>query len=355
MRSPSALSMAAVGICLLAIAYFYGNYLVATQLYEKTALIYEYPYTVSNEAREMRTRLLDMRSFITMVLTFGSKDPDELRQRLQRRYERQEKSIAIIAERSSGPDANAKQLHAAFDALEAAQEKALAYVPGLSEQEVAAYVQEKLYPRYDAVKDRLGVIIAAANSHIKALERESAVTARVSIVGTGLLCLLIIGLVAYADRLARSNNRELAYRDSLCEIITANIDVAYLLYNTQLKRMEFRSANCARVLGLKQNGSDNGLRLLEDILPPQELYHVEEILANRTSAEPTELVFTLLDPATVAPRRMTLRIYPYLEKQKITRFIFAISLTEGVVRAAMCGDPASAGSQPDRNSSSSRA
>lgn len=349
------MSLAAVGICLLTVIYFFVNYLVTTQLYAKTAIIYEHPYTVSNEAREMRTRLLDMRSFITMVLTFGSKDTYELRRRLQRRYERQEKSIAIIAERSVGPAINAKQLQSAYQALKAAHEDALAHVPGLTEQEVAAYVREKLYPKYDAVNDRLGVIIAAANGHIKALEREAVVTTRVSIVGTGLLCLLIIGLVAHADRLARAKNRELAYRESLCDIITANIDEAFLIYNTQLKRMEFISANCGRLLGSELDCSGNGLRILEDILPPQEMCTVEEVLNRQTCAEPTEQAFTLVDPATGAPRIMTLRIYPHAEKQKITRFIFAISLSPGAARHDASGDPAPAGSQSAQERASSPA
>lgn len=293
---------------------------------------YEHPYAVSNEAREMRTRLLDMRSFITMVLTFGSKDAYALRQRLQRRYHRQEKAIAVIAERHMGTAINAEHLQTAYQALKAAHEDALIAVPGLSEQEVAAYVREKLYPRYDAVNDRLGVLIAAANGHIKALERESAVTSRVSILGTGLLCALIIALVAHADRLARSKNRELAYRESLCDIITVNIDEAFLIYNTQLQRMEFIRANCGRVLGTGDTISGNGLRILEDILPPPEMRKVKELLKRATCAEPTEQPFTLIDPVSGAARVMTLRIYPHAEKQKITRFIFAISLSPGDAR-----------------------
>lgn len=48
--------------------------------------IYEHPYSVSNEARATRSRLLDMRFFIMSMFSQDDLDMDDLQQTLQERY-----------------------------------------------------------------------------------------------------------------------------------------------------------------------------------------------------------------------------------------------------------------------------
>ena len=67
---------------LLSIFSIYSTYQVKTI----TLMIYDHPYTVSNEARAMYTRLLDMRSFLLGLIAEPTHEVEKIQQMLDERY-----------------------------------------------------------------------------------------------------------------------------------------------------------------------------------------------------------------------------------------------------------------------------
>ena len=65
--------------------------------------IYEHPYTVSNSAREMRSRLLDMKQFISIFLTDSFHSIEDTEALLEARYALQQESLDKITEKYLGP------------------------------------------------------------------------------------------------------------------------------------------------------------------------------------------------------------------------------------------------------------
>ena len=83
-------------ICILAVSISIFS-IFSTYLLRKTAaMIYEHPYTVSNEARAMRSRLLDMKSFLPNLVADPTTDINEVRQTREGRYSMQYAAIEII-------------------------------------------------------------------------------------------------------------------------------------------------------------------------------------------------------------------------------------------------------------------
>ena len=93
--------------------------------------MYEHPYT----ARGMRSRLLDMKRFVSIFLTTSFKTEDSARELFEERYEMQYEAIETIRERYLGSETAVESLQSAMDDLVEIQEKALQYVGGHHGQE----------------------------------------------------------------------------------------------------------------------------------------------------------------------------------------------------------------------------
>ena len=104
-RKNSKLMLAGItGICALAVLLTIAGILSVRRMQNTATMIYEHPYTVSNEARAMRSRLLDMKGFIATLLADTREDPEQLASKLEERYEMQEESIGIITQKYLGPE-----------------------------------------------------------------------------------------------------------------------------------------------------------------------------------------------------------------------------------------------------------
>lgn len=87
--------------------------------------MYEHPYTVTNTARGMRSRLLDMKRFVGIFLTTGFENENDARALLEERYEMQNEAIRTIREHYLGPEEDVDALQNAMNGLIAVQEKTL--------------------------------------------------------------------------------------------------------------------------------------------------------------------------------------------------------------------------------------
>ena len=73
-------------VCVLAIGLSGFSIFSTYQLRETASLIYDHPYTVSNEARAMRSRLLDMKGFLLNIIGEPSWDVEAVAKTLNQRY-----------------------------------------------------------------------------------------------------------------------------------------------------------------------------------------------------------------------------------------------------------------------------
>lgn len=147
-------------LCILALCITIVSILSIQRMQKTAAMIYDHPYTVSNEARAMRSRLLDMKGFISTMLIDSRREPEVLTQKLNERYLLQGESIDIIKRRYLGPAEDTAALDTAMQGLKTAQAEAMNVVADMSDEEIILYVEEKLYPAYDAVNDCLITVIA---------------------------------------------------------------------------------------------------------------------------------------------------------------------------------------------------
>ncbi|WP_462370298.1 hypothetical protein, partial [Oxalobacter formigenes] len=104
--------------------------MTANRMRESALQIYEHPYTTSNTAAIIRSRLLDMKRFVKTFLTTNFVNASKTRKLFAERYALQNDAINILYQRYLGPKKDIDALQSAMDELIVAQDRALALVRG---------------------------------------------------------------------------------------------------------------------------------------------------------------------------------------------------------------------------------
>lgn len=311
-------------VCLLAICLSGFSIFSTYQMSRTASMIYDYPYTVSNESRAMRSRLLDMRSFLLDFISEPNHDTEAIQQLLNERYSMQYDSIKVISDRYVGSDADSSELLAAMQDLEKTQNEALPLVLPMDREETAQYVEKYLYPKYDAVDAALTKIISFADSKVQGLEQKSEDMATNAIISAALLTVFLPAYFLVIFWRERKSTRAIRYREHLFDILSTNVNEVFLIFNQEKNKLEYVSSNIKRVLGIEENA------FLQN----------PDILAEQI-AEENRADFTEFMQATSAPvcKRCDLRMrvpsgeigwvrfqsFPEIIDQKADRYIISIS------------------------------
>lgn len=122
------LSKAAIVICVIAILFAVASIYSANSMRATAQNMYEHPYTVTNTARGMRSRLLDMKRFVGIFLTTSFSNEENARELFKERYQMQNEAIDSIRECYLGDAEDVTALRKAMDDLIMIQEEALQFV-----------------------------------------------------------------------------------------------------------------------------------------------------------------------------------------------------------------------------------
>lgn len=311
-------------VCVLAVTLSAFSIFSTYRLRQTASMIFDHPYTVSNESRAMRSRLLDMKGFLLNIIAEPSWETDAVRQLLNERYALQYDAIGIITSQYLGPAEDTAQLLTAMQDLERTQLEALPLVLPMDRDATVEYVGKNLYPKYDAVNDALSKIIAFADSKIEGLEHRSAETATAAIVSASILTIILPTYFLFAFWRERKNTREIRYRERLFDILSSNVDEVFLIYNQDKNVLEYVSANCQRVLNLKQEAiMDNTDLLARKVIEEDQMTFTD--FTHQTGAPVTKSCDLRMHFAYGEIRWMKLRSYPEIVGDKVTRYIVSLS------------------------------
>ncbi|WP_455620078.1 response regulator [Eisenbergiella sp.] len=311
-----------VCVCAIGLSMFsiYSTY----QLRNTASVIYEHPYTVSNESRAMRSRLLDMKGFLLNLVADPDTDIAGVEQTLKTRYDMQYASIKVIASQYLGPVEDTEQLLAAMQDLENTQNAALPVIVPMSREETEQYVSEHLYPKYDAVGKALDTIISFADSKIQNLEQSATDTSAAAIVSSVVLTFFLPAFFLFVFWQERKNIREIQYRERLFDILSSNVDEVFLIYNQENDALEYVSANCERVLGIKNSVIMEKSDLLMQRVTEEDREAFAEFIRH-TDTMGSKSIDLRMHLTTEQIRWVKIRCYPEIMGGRITRYIVSIS------------------------------
>lgn len=313
-----------IAVCIAAFFLSASSIFTTYQMQKTASIIYEHPYTVSNESRATRSRLLDMRFFIANMFATSDWKEQELQQILNARYKMQYDSIRVISQQYLGPKEDVELLQAAMENLERVQNAALPIVLSLDKQAVIEYIEENLYPRYDAVNEALETVIAFADKKVQNLESEARDTATKAVTASVLLTIFLPSYFLLAFWRERKNLREVRYREQLFNILSANVDVVFIILDLERDSLEYVSSNCERVLEIKENEITKDMGILRSRLAVEDLETFDRFMQQK-GLNGEKSVDLLMQLPSKASHWIRLQFYPHMVHGKAARCILSIS------------------------------
>lgn len=214
-------------ICAVTILFAAVNIAFDYNLQNTAKQMYEHPYTVTNTSRAMRSRLLDMKQFIKLILTYDFTSEDQIMDLLNTRYDTQNKAISELYDRYLGPIEDIDALKNSFDEMVACQGQAVQFADEHTIKETEAYIEKNLHPCYDKVNNCLKTIIEFSDDKIASLTQESQRTSLFSMGITLFMSITLIVLTIYSNRshhknIAMLKKREHDLQDALAMAQQAN-------------------------------------------------------------------------------------------------------------------------------------
>lgn len=202
-------------ICIVVILFMAISVYSANVMQKTANIIYEHPYKVSNSARGIRSRMLDMRRFVNIFLNYDFNGVDNIHELFQERYDLQYEAIGIIYERYLGPTEDVDALMEAMNNLVECQNQAIAFADteSPSGDKIMEYIEQHVYPCYDEVNLCISTIIDFADAKIYSLKETSRRTAWISVLLSMSLSAGIVFLSIYSRKRDQKNIKILTDRE----------------------------------------------------------------------------------------------------------------------------------------------
>ncbi len=200
-------------LCLIVMLSAITDIFMVREMKKTAEDMYEHPYKVTNTARAMRSRALEMKRFVGIVLSYNIKNVDTIHEFFQDRYATQKKALDVIFERYLGPINDVIALRDAMNELIVAQDKLIRFMDGRTEAEILEYLNKNIYYLYDIFDERLADIVEFSDSKIFSLLKNSVTASNYSIIRTLVFSFIVIFLIIYINRMERMNTAALRIRE----------------------------------------------------------------------------------------------------------------------------------------------
>lgn len=208
------LSKIAVITCIIAVLFAMATIFSANSMRTTAQDMHEHPYTVTNTARVMQSRFIDMKRVISVLLTTGFESDEEARALFQERFEEHRQGIETLKKYYLGSEQDIADLESALEALIKAQTQALNFVGTDSDNaKILNFLDQNVYPYYDKADKALEKILSSADTRIHRLGDQSKKTAMVSMVSAFLITAVIVYLTIFSNVVERKHVRDLTMRE----------------------------------------------------------------------------------------------------------------------------------------------
>lgn len=239
-----------LGLCLITVFYILFVCFSMYKIGDSTTQLYEYPYTVSRKAQEMKTALYGMRISLPSLLATPGITIAEIDNLLREQMAMQNKSLEEITLKFRGNEKELAYLKRCMAELREARKNMVNNLLGnLDFQYINAYYAREVLPHFEKVDKLLGNLGDAAEHRGNAILAEMDKLRTFSIIATLLMGISIILLILHTRKLEWDKYKESAYREKLLNLLAANIDEIFFI-SREDKSFEYVSSNSERVIGV---------------------------------------------------------------------------------------------------------
>lgn len=316
-------------ICTLSILFYFISTFLLYKTKEEVSTISQHSYAVSNTAREINARSLDMNFFYRKLLNNEATDKNNLALIVHERILKLKINRNKIKERYLGPEKDIQRLFDTTDAFYEVLSKGIPYSSSHSKEEILSYLDTKVDPAYAEVENALKQITSFTEDNIRKIENQSSFTVNTAMVGSLFLIFVVLTVAFFFYRFQKKAEQAIAYREKLFDILCNNIDDVFVIYHVRDKRIEYVSGNADRILGL----GDNDISTLHSRLSAANQKVLDDFSKQAPFDAPKGCDFSMKDTLTGEDRFMHLHLYPVKENADTIRYVVSLSDRTHEVRA----------------------
>lgn len=316
-------------ICALSVLFSGVSIFLLLEIKEQTSIVYGHPYAVGKEARELLARFTDTNFSYRSFLLADTAPQKNLALILQERFRRQRMVRDKIEERYTGPKEDVEKLSRMLDAFHKALLQGLPYA-SLPPAEIRLYLDTKVEPAYQELKESIDVLVRFTNRKILNIEKESSFTVNIAIMCSLLLVFVVLIVTSFFYRLQKRSEQIIAYREKLFDLLCTNVDDVFFIYHVRDKRVEYISGNADRILGLK---GERDIAALYARLSDENQKVLDGFAGQAPFDAPMGCDFSMKNAVTGEERFMHLHLYPVKESEDAVRYVIAVSERTRAVKA----------------------
>ncbi|MDE5878832.1 MAG: hybrid sensor histidine kinase/response regulator, partial [Desulfovibrio sp.] len=232
------------------VAYMAFTALSLHRLGAITDLLYQYPFIVSGEATQLRTRLGELSRSLPLFVGRPGVGQDEVNSFLREQARVGDEAIARIRDKFRGNESQLTALVNALEELRRVRRDFIADNVGKDDtEEVEREYARIVLPRFRTVDTILREITAGAEARALDLVEEMNRIRNAAVVVTFAVGIMILLLIMYTHRLESARTAEAAYQERLFRLLGANIDEVFLIADGA-GALDYVSVNSGRILGI---------------------------------------------------------------------------------------------------------
>ena len=232
------------------VAYMAFTALSLHRLGAITDLLYQYPFIVSGEATQMRTRLGELSRTLPLFVGRPGVGEDEVNSFLREQAHLQDAAVARIRDKFRGKESQLTALVNALAELRSVRRDFIAANVGKDDpEEVEREYARIVLPHFRSVDAILREITAGAEARALDLVEEMNRIRNAAVLVTFVVGIMILLLIMYTHRLESARMAEVAYQERLFRLLGENIDEVFLIADGA-GRLDYVSVNSERILGV---------------------------------------------------------------------------------------------------------
>ena len=309
-----------LGAC---IGTFFYMLLACYSLYKisySTTLLYDYPYTVSREAQEMKARLYGIRFTLPALLVSPGISREQLEEELLQQEEAQNVSLERIKERFRGTSSEIEELKKRLIDIRQARRKMIDDMWGATDFSVVrSYYVSNVLPYFDELEDELDRLSVDADLRGELILKEMDQQRFFSVVAALCMGLLIIWLIFYTNKLEYKRNSEIAYRERLFNLLAASIDEVFFIVKAD-GTPEYVSSNSSRIIGTPEEKFCKNPKCLYSLLSNDDVEWLHNVFEDKIDAVKERDVIL-----NNGERKFKIRVYPIIQEGILTRRIIVLA------------------------------
>lgn len=226
---------------------------ILIQINDRMDYMLKYPVRVSQEARDMVTRLREMQHTMQGLLSTPNLTYHEIEDVLKLQENSQDNSLAIISELFQGSPQVVKTLTDEFQKVRILRRKAAEELVGNSDlNRVKDVYESDIAPQVEILYSALNNVLDSATSIIQKQKQETKDRMRAGIFITLATGAFIAFAFFMAAKRENAKNRQLVTRDRLFNQLSHNVDEVFVIAS-RANKFDFVSSNSKRLIGIKDS------------------------------------------------------------------------------------------------------